>query len=490
MPFSNSYIFKSDLGPKFKNQLEAVVDQFMYQGRLAWWDRNPHPLHMTIASGDGKKLKSKTVETQQIIEKRNERLIKGIRELFATCNQSLFMLPSNIRISDTGFILLEFVPAPLEGEDTKKLQEIHERFVMMGLTEELSINLDFCFQKFQPHVSIGKVKTNSGLKYPTAQEVKAARENLALHKNAILKELLDPNKVRILNLFNFSVVYSLPIDDSFHAFRKAKGKEWLLGKHEIPPRNFGVSKVTATDNNYTLHFKKIEDAKRCSHFMFQMGIFSNEKNTISPKTIGSENTLLLSLVEYSKIAGVIDKCYPSIKPIPGGHVTKSSAFGYVDISSENNNSSSIERKVSKDKDNSSRATNEPLLFSKSSKNIAQNSVERKISKDEATLHSVCETLYSSLYPVMRNADTTLIGDYLKNWKKDKDSNIAVMRMILDNTTFNSAVFQNTLKQLTEIANNPENQPLLTRVADKLSSFGIVSLRQSLDSIPSKLSVYS
>lgn len=316
MPFTNSYIFKSNLGPRFKEELLLAVNNVVQtRGFDAWWGPNPHQLHLTIASGDGIKERKKTLESWADIEKRNKAVEDGMAKVLAAVSKSIFMIPHNIRVSKTGFIILEFTPAPMNSEELKTLQELHNRFVTLGQQHKMVFNLDFCFNNFRPHVSIGKVKTNvAGRRDPTAEEVKAACEKIEGNKNKILASL-DIDKVRMLNIYDFEVSYSLPLDDKFADYkRSALGDCRVLAKKTLPPRDFDIVAVAASKgrDEFVLQFGDAGKAKQCAEFLFQLGIAGKKGTIVTPKEIQANNSLILNRQEYLKIAGMIKKCLPSI----------------------------------------------------------------------------------------------------------------------------------------------------------------------------------
>lgn len=311
MPFTNSYILKSNLGPLFKEELQKAVGQVIKGNKFdTWWGPNPHELHLTIASGDGIKEGKKTTESTFSIQKRNEIFKQKMSDIFGVFSKSILMIPHNIRISQYGFIILEFMPAPMDTEEMKTLQELHNRFVDLGKKSNMKFNLEFCYDNFRPHVSIGKVKTRiPGRKYPTLEEVSAAAEIINKNKTKILAQL-DIDKVRILNIYNLELGYSVPLDKEFALLRSNLGDYSVLAKKELPPRDYNVLSVTPSKDKseMILQFSDPAKTKKCEEFLFQLGIFCKKnRGDISSQ---NPNCITLTQQEYSRVAGMIKNCYP------------------------------------------------------------------------------------------------------------------------------------------------------------------------------------
>jgi hypothetical protein len=311
---TNSYFIGANAGPRFaeelKNTKEALFNSI--PSLRTWWSEIQHQLHVSIANCDGQKTAGpgfpKTTESVAEIQKRNQRLSQKIQAVFDNIPKSIFMIPHDIEISNpSGHILLTFAAPHLITEDAKALQEVHES-CMNAISDEqtLSFNPAFCFAGYKPHISIGQVKGQGG-NFPTQQEIQAAQLKLNKHKKIILNTFTDLQKIRMLTLYTFDLMYSLPLDKGvkqYEDFRNATGANSLtLATRSIAPRDYGITSVTRDlQNNVQIVCTNSTKTQAFLEFVQQFGILVRH----------TQGIVTIPITEYDKIiAGKIAGCFNS-----------------------------------------------------------------------------------------------------------------------------------------------------------------------------------
>lgn len=328
----NSYILKSNVGPTFKAELSVATSNLIKWFNLNWWDDANLEHHLTIAT-----CKGDLQDSSKEIAKRNAYLAKAVTALLATYfSKSVFLLPHDLEITDGGWVILKFAPLSLEQEKPELvLNTIHEQFVKIGLACNLNFVANHIHNHFMPHISIGRVKyvmpsapilpmdpnqskeqrqiqkntlKNALKQAAILKAVQIARIELNTHKNALMKEL---HKIRLFNLYRMDLCYNP------RATEKENTENQILAELSLPPRNLGVSFVSAEKEGYMLHFTKKEQAETCAQFLLYFGITSHLDHK-KPKTVRTlQSTLGLWLLEneYKTIAGVIRYCPTDLSKI-------------------------------------------------------------------------------------------------------------------------------------------------------------------------------
>ena len=311
---TNSYFIGANAGPRFAEELKNTKEELfnLIPSLRTWWNETQHQLHVSIANCDGQKMSGagfpKTTESVNDIKERNKRLSQKIQAVFNNIPKSIFMVPHEIEISNpSGHIFLTFSAPHLITEDVKALQEVHEH-CMKAISEEstLSFNPAFCFTGYKPHVTIGQVKSSAG-NFPSSHEIQAALIELQKHKKAILNLFTDLQKIRMLTLYTFDLIYSLPLDKGikqYEDFRSATGATSLtLCAHNIPPRDYGITRVTRDlQNNVQITCVNSAKTQEFLEFVQQFGI----------KTTNNQGLLTMPIQEYDKIiAGKVAGCFNS-----------------------------------------------------------------------------------------------------------------------------------------------------------------------------------
>lgn len=281
MPAYNSYILLSHVSAGFRTQMETAINNLIGKLHLTWWQTTQLPTHLSLGQCMGT-----MKDSQNLIDRRNAEFAAKIKNLIETTKQSsAFLLPADIEITETGWIILKYQTLDFEthngtGTQPTNIVQMHASFekIVSYMQRKYPLIPDPWGNNFLPHISMGKVY---------GADILQAQQFLARNKDKIMDELI---KLRPLNLYDLEFVYnSTPVDTV------------RLYQTTLARRNFNIDSVVNQTNYIDINFKNKDGMNRFINFIISI---SGEIHQQSANK--NSYTVAVSLQNYNYLVGLID----------------------------------------------------------------------------------------------------------------------------------------------------------------------------------------
>lgn len=291
----NSYILMSHVNPRFLQKMTEVMTHF--EKKFDWFSPTSLTPHVTIGYSNPTTDKTDSASDPELLQ---ATLVKETDKLLnSNIKKSIFLLPAEIHIAPTGWIILALQQIKVD-EDMPDLQKFHEQYVDMIEHNEFNQsfkNPHFIRKGYKAHISIGLIKSNTPEEMPAA--VKTVNDLLSKDNGATRNAMLQLclSTLPVVNLFKFDLMNNLK-------------KESLLPRpFEAKRRDFGITAVEQASDKIYLQFSEEKPAQKCADFLQALGIYAKGK-PLAKQTFKDKVALELSQDEYAAISGIIDKCKP------------------------------------------------------------------------------------------------------------------------------------------------------------------------------------
>lgn len=200
---SNSYIVKSDVRNFLEiKELRDLCDHLkeVFPDNIEFRD----DLHITIAEVNGNKDKwAQPTEAVDVIKSRNGEIKKDLQALLDKIKGRIKIIPTGLRISEHGFVLLQFEQDPSVGQ-TSILKTTYEDCIRLFKSHKLAVK--HSDKVFDPHITLGKLKLTND---PTVNDTTIQDAMQTLRSVKSLESLRALEDIAFY-LEKFSALYELP----------------------------------------------------------------------------------------------------------------------------------------------------------------------------------------------------------------------------------------------------------------------------------------
>jgi hypothetical protein len=290
MPALNSYILYSHVSGHFQAQMETAIDNL----HIAWWQPTHLPVHLTLGQCMGA-----FKDTHTLITRRNAEFKTKIKDVIsANEKNSAFLLPVDIEITKTGWIIFKYETVNFESQETTgteptNIKKIHTGFeaTVTNLQNTYPLKPDPWGKNFMPHISMGKIKTQNANGTPSPAEIEQAQRDLLKNKTVILAEL---NKLRTLNLYDLELVYN-----------DTQGNADKLYQKTLQRRDFNIVTVSNRHDYIEINFNHKNDANRFISFLIIVSGEAHATHSADKKSF----TVHIRPKNYEYLVGIVAGCH-------------------------------------------------------------------------------------------------------------------------------------------------------------------------------------
>ncbi len=318
-PFS--YNFKAPASDKLTKIINDAIPLIQNICDWDWW-KEKEEIHFSISYNDTSLIRADEQAKGKFLQDvpaKNKVMADAMQKVLDEFFTKIILLKPTedkrgLRITESGFIILELDAFTERADDLLRLHEIHNAFVKTGQSQKLEFDSRFILDRFTPHISIGRINTDVLAKTKDKRSrdekekdrrelVRKAELDLAKHKDDIMNVLRKA--IHLVNIYDLRLSYT---DEN--------GKELILAaSKEIPRLEFGVRSLVKTRNdlkvNVFCHTKV--DLKKFQEFLKSIEI---EKGVLTEE---HHNLLKLSGHYYYAISGIINRCVHTVN-VPWGEV--------------------------------------------------------------------------------------------------------------------------------------------------------------------------